>query len=614
MVKIISQIRKMKRWHLALSLFLLCLFLFLSIRASDEYRWSDWGFGDAQSMLSLRQWEEGGWFSNYFLFIPQGYAKVVRLFDDPHLRHHAHGTCPGASPRVGPRLWYTHYPSGYLVPYAILFRIGLDDIFHIRMLSILFSLGALILMYIVFSKITNPGISFFAVVFYALSSGFLGFADTIANQPIDDLLRFGFMLAVVLSTRDDSLSNRKLWMVSAWIIQFFLSLSSFDSVFFIYLWLVGWDIIERKGFRWRLYLIYALAPITAHSLQFLQNVWYLGLNDTIIDIKDTFLLKHGTDADYNFGQSRFFIILHALYMVFTGIYSPFYLLIILLAFYLLYYFPLERGDRREMPSVLLLAVLFICGLAYIIILPHGARMPYQTRQMLPFVALLIGGFTWSFIKGLRQCIHPNPTPIIKYKLMVPYLLLSSIMLFSFWYSFLLIERKPSYFIPKENPKTGFDEIEAHRFLAGFSPDVFKHGIKAYPLSPGHILKEDIEFAKELKNMPTLYEPVFFDLGGFNMFWDPAYVPGYPQIMPITEYYIGSKPILCFTDTEKVVNDLAYMIYMSPYRFSPVIITREENHLEEILLKLLERGLLRNAPPPAYVVKERYVLDLSGSLK
>jgi hypothetical protein len=660
---IVLLIKKIKRWHVAFGLFLLCLFLFLSIRASDEYRWSDWGFGDAQSMLSLRQWEEGGWFSNYFLFIPQGYAKVVRLFDDPHLRQHAHGTCPGSSPRVGPRLWYTHYPAGYLVPYAILFRIGLDDIFHIRMLSILFSLGAIVLMYVLFSKITGPGISFFAVIFYALSSGFLGFADTIANQPIDDLLRFGFMLAVVLSTRADSLRDRRVWMVSAWIIQFFLSLSSFDSVFFVYLWLIGWDIIERKGFRWRLYLIYALAPITAHSLQFLQNVWYLGLNDAIIDIKDTFLLKHGTDADYNLGQDRFSVILHTLHIVFAGIYKPSYLLIIVLTFYLLYYFFLargdnppsppfskggqggfEKGDRREMPSVLLLAVLFICGLAYIVILPHGARMPYQTRQMLPFAGLLIGGFTWSFIKGLRQGIHPAPTgsptchsgipavvfhkggednspipPLEKggeggfYKFVVPYLLLSSVIIFSFWYSYLLIERKPAYFIPKEDPKTKFDEIEAHRLLAGFGPDVFRHGVNAHPLSPGHMLKGDIEFAKELKDMPTRYEPVFFDLGGFSMFWDPTYVPGYPQIMPITEYYIGSKPILCFTDTEKVVNDITYMVYISPYRFSPVIIAREQGHLEEILLRLLEKGFLIGVPP-AYVVKERYVIDLSDYLR
>src|SRR3990172_12688862 len=129
--RLISRLKGASPWHVALGIFLTLLLVFLSVRASDEYRWSDWGFGDAQSMLSLRQWEEGGWFSNYFLFIPQGYAEVIKFFDDPNLRQHAHGTCPGSSPRVGPRLWYTHYPAGYLVPYAILFRIGLDDIFQI---------------------------------------------------------------------------------------------------------------------------------------------------------------------------------------------------------------------------------------------------------------------------------------------------------------------------------------------------------------------------------------------------------------------------------------------------------------------------------------------------
>ena len=78
---LLGRIKGANPWHLALGIFLLFLLIVLSVRADDEYRWSDWGFGDAQTMLSLRQWEEGGWFHNYLLFKPQGYSPVIDLLD-----------------------------------------------------------------------------------------------------------------------------------------------------------------------------------------------------------------------------------------------------------------------------------------------------------------------------------------------------------------------------------------------------------------------------------------------------------------------------------------------------------------------------------------------------
>jgi hypothetical protein len=366
-------------WKISLGLFLAVLLFFLSARASDLYRWSDWGFGDAQTMLSLRQWEEGGWLANDLLFVPQGYAKVDKLFDDPPLRHHAHGTCPGSSPRVGPRLRYTHYPAGYLIPYAVFFRLGLDGLFDVRMLSILFSLAALTLMYIVFSKITSPAVAFLSVLFYGLSPAFLGYADALANQPLDDLLRFAFMLAVVLSTRAGSARGRKWWEILAWGLQFMLSLASFDSVFFLFAWLIGWDIIEEKGFRGKRYLLYGLAPLAAHSLQFLQNVWYLGIHDAVIDIRDAFLLKAGTDANYNLGQGRPVIILSSLGILLNNLYNPGEFIAILLGLYAVYSWFVKSPDEGRLPSMRLLIVLFFCGLPFVLVLPHAARMPYEAR-------------------------------------------------------------------------------------------------------------------------------------------------------------------------------------------------------------------------------------------
>lgn len=600
----LSLLKAVNPWHIATAILLACLILFLSFRASDEYRWSDWSMADAQAILTLRHWEEGGWLNNYFLFIPQGYAKVVRLFDEPGLRHHAHGISPYSSTGVGPRLWYTHYPSGFLIPYAVLFRLGLDDIFYARMLSIVYSIVALILMYMVFSRITGTAVAFVAVFFYGLSPAFLGYADSLVNQPTDDLLRFGFMLAVVLSTRAVSLKHRKVWMFSAWGIEFLLSLSSFDSVFFVYLWLIGWDILERRDFRWKAYLIYALAPVIAHSMQFLQNVWYLGLDDAVRDIKDIFLQKSTVQQAVQgygaFSGNRFDLTLLSLKTLFNNLYKPLSLIVIMQISYIVYKKFLMDKNTEGLPAIRLLTLLFVCGLAYVVILPHGAMMSYQGRQMAPFTALLAGGYTWSFVKVIKQ-----DGPWLKEfsasgKLALAHLVISALVLIVFWYRFALIDRKPLCLVPKQNSNIASaqsDNVQRNDLLSG----------------ERYLLKNDMLFAKALKSMRTSHEPVFFDLGGFHFFMHRNYVPGYPQINPMMEYYAGSRPILCFTSPEGVAKDILFLIRKSWCRFSPVLITSDARYIGYIVSILRSNGRLERKDIKVHPVMGRYVFDLTGYL-
>src|SRR3989339_571146 len=148
MIKLFLKNRPWHLWNREFIILVFCLLVSLVTVASNRYHWSRWDFGDAQTMLTLRHWHEGGWLQNYLLFIPQGYAKVIRILDEPALRPHAHGISPNSSPNVGPRLWYTHFPSGYLVPYAFLYELGLKSIFFMRAFSIFLSLAALVFMYI----------------------------------------------------------------------------------------------------------------------------------------------------------------------------------------------------------------------------------------------------------------------------------------------------------------------------------------------------------------------------------------------------------------------------------------------------------------------------------
>ena len=596
-------LKRLTRWDIAVLIILAVLSVYMIDRASDEYRWSDWGFGDAQSMLSLKQWNEEGWYDNFFLFIPQGYAKAIRALDDEPLRHHAHGTCPGSAPGVGPRLWYTHYPAGYLVPYAIMFKIGMDDIFTARTLSIILSIAAVVLMYILFSKIVSRPVAAFTVIFYVFSPVFLGYADTIANQPLDDLLRFGFMLAIVMAGRTAEMKTEKKWLIAAWIMEFALSLSSFDSVFFIYTWLVGWDLIEGKGFRLKRYLIFSLAPISAHGLQFLQNVWYLGFDMALKDVKVAFMQKSGAVATYGGDGGRISSIMSAFYTVFMNVYQPLWAAGLPILFYAVFrIFRSFFGAAAEtsMPRLRLIALLFVCGLAYIVVLPHGAKMPYQGRQMLPFVSLLAGGLTWAFIStivsGMSADAESVRTNLGKRGVVFTWLVLSSIFLVVFWYRFTTQERVPVYGLPDDRE---MEKVQAQIYTGGMQ----------YVPAP-YVLKEEIGFIRQLLMLKTEHDTVYFDLGGFRSFWNANYVPGFPQINPIVEYYASSRPVLCFTNIESVASDIEYLVRKKGPRFSPVIISSDNSAMGAIFDSLGSRGIITRMPDTVHAVMNRFIVDLT----
>jgi len=555
---------------------LLLLFLALAVQAHDENHWSDWWFGDAQSMLSLRHWQEGGWINNRLLFKPQGYAKVVDLFDLPELRHLAHGISPGSSPRVGPRLLYTHYPAGYLIPYALLFKLGIDSIFAMRLLSIAISVVALGLMYRLFSRLSSPPVALIAVLFYAASPMFLAYADALANQPLDDLLRFGFMLAVLEANRAEPGRRRNMLLLTAWLIEWILSLCSFDSVLFVYVWLVGFDLLERRGFRWRRYLIFALAPLLAQALLILQNVWYLGWDDAITDLVDTFVKKSvpgqgGSVLGLQGGRTTATLL--ALLSNFYSIYSPGLVLPGLAAIYLASRTMCRGGDSAPLPSFGLLTLLLVCGLGFVLVLPVAAGMSYEGRQMLPCVALLVGGFSWLVASECWRWIGDGRRAAEDSTGRGPGLAIAGgVLLIAFWCWFLVENRHVPIWAGADAP--------------------------------------DNLFAKDLRAMPTPYEPVYFDSGGFSEYYNATYVAGYPQIQPDTEYYIGSRPIVCFDQPEALATDLATMIRLAPGRFSPVVLTDSQAKMQQVVTVLQRQGLLRSLPAGCATRFDKFVLDFS----
>lgn len=543
------------KWVLAFIGFIIIMFSFLCFKASNEDNWSDWGFGDAQTMLSLNQWQHEGWVKNYLLFIPQGYIKGIEILDTPQLRHHAHGTMPRA---IEPKLWYTHYPAGYLIPYATLFKLGINNIFAMRILSILFSLGAICLMFTAFSIITRPSVAFIASVFYGLSPVFLNYAHSLANQPVDDFFRFLCMLLVVLSTRSLTSGTRRAFLIAAWIAEFTLSLASLDSVFFVYAWLIGWDILEQKSIpwkEWKKYLIFATGPILAQALLVLQNIWYMGADKTFLDMRSTYFAR--SDANN--------LILYLLNVIIASLTVIKNVLPVLIVVLLLLNYKVLRNRVTNGPEPRLLKILFLCGFAYVILLPIAAfDFPYQGRQLIPFLSLLVAGT----IAGFASMISLKPRPYKE-------LIFCGITLLIFGTNF-AYNNRPSEVTRWNRP----------------------------------VDKADMLFSKDFRSTYANKNAIIFDMDGYSTYWNRSYVPGYPQIHPILEYYSGNKPILCFSSIQYLAEDLTFLINNNKYKFHPVIIARNPVFIERALSFLELNGVITKPTIKPIYNNGKYMLDIA----
>ncbi|MBI4860322.1 MAG: hypothetical protein HY815_08680 [Candidatus Riflebacteria bacterium] len=523
----------------------------LAWRSSDEDRWSEWAFGDAQTLLAVRHWERDGWIASKLLFVPQGHAPVIRSLDEPGLRQHAHGIDPATSP-VGPRLRYTHYPAGYLVPYALLARAGLDSAPAARQVALAFSTAALVLMFLLFARLVGTGSALVAVVFYGLSHGHVGFASSLANQPLDDALRFGFMLAVVRSTAPgpEGPSNRA--SIVVWLLGFALSLVSLDSVLFAFVWLVGWDLLQGRGLQWRRWLAYACAPAAAHALQVAQNVWYLGVPDAVSDIVGTFASRHVTALT----GARHVDPFVAAGVMLDHLLRPSFLIDASLLTYVVHRRYLLDEDDPALPRPGLVALMAVAGLAFPLVLPMAALMPYQGRQLGPFAAALVAGVAASLAHEARRFRSGRPGAAGRGSAI--YLVVAGGLLIALGVTLVM---------------------GAGRALVAPGPDL-----------------PDAPLARQIAALQTAHAAVIMDRGGFVSFQSIRWAPGHPQISPLIEVLAGRRPVLCFDDPAALARDLGLLRQRAAAPFSPVVVARDEETMARIVRALVAARVIRGRPP------------------
>ena len=524
--------------HLPFIILLIAIGIYLGAKAIPENSWDGWRVGSAQALLSDKQWVNDDFLKNYLLFLPQGYSKVIRYFDDPQLRQHARGIATGGF--IGKRLYYTHYPSGYLLPTAFLMKMGVNNRFWFRFLEILFSLGALAILYYIFLKISNKLVAILGILYYGASTLFLNYADTIANQPIDELLRFAI---IALSLWLIKSGNKKLNYL-IWALYFVLSISSYDSTFFIFAWLVGLDLIILRKINFKKWVLLASAPVIAFTIQIFQNAWYLGWHDMFLDLM-------GTIKTQILGSRKDFFISHLqrLFDPFGWFFGVKWYLGILIA---IIGIAAVKFIKKYWPNEITLYLKFLY-LGFAAVFFHFLFFPslffYQARIISIFGAFLVGILTTHFFKIIRQknLIEISKNQLTNTTIQRCIVVLGIfVLVLGLWFT----QGKRTYAYTKNWPNN------------------------VWPA-------ENINFDKKIKNL-TSGDKVIFQMLGLDR--EVADSDRYPMAASEDEYYTGA-PILGFTNTNDLVRDLNYLKNRSEFQFSAIIITDQKPIIEEIETKL-----------------------------
>lgn len=293
--------------NLSILIIIVVLGSYLGVKAFDENGWDGWGFASAQVIVSNEYWIRDGFIKNYFLQQIYPYSKITQYLDYPEFRNRPIDTMNG--PLTRSHIYYTHYPPLYLVPYFVLQKMGIVDRAFLRLFALSVSLLALYCFYWFIKSVADKKVAIIASLYYGFSVTFLNYADSVQTPPWSALSMFVIMaLSILAKNNFENLKKYRRYALIIWGAYLISSLLSYDATFYIFAYLVLFDIFILKKFLWKKWLFWASAPILGFTLQIIQNVWYLGWNEMINDLSDVY-------AERTFRGAKNFII---------GLIAPFY--------------------------------------------------------------------------------------------------------------------------------------------------------------------------------------------------------------------------------------------------------------------------------------------------
>ncbi len=387
--------------------------------------WSAWVGGDLQSINTLRFWLRDGYWHHYGLFLTQGYSPFIQLLEQPSLWHHGLASVRQIEQVTAQSIYYNHYPTTYLLPLFVVSRIlGSVQLLPLQITQLLISLTTLFIMYAALVRVARARDATIVTLASTLSWLFTDFFFSLNNLPLDDLFRWSFILCSLLERFGAHPQRQRVLM---WIIFFLLSLVSLDSIIFCGLWLVLTDTLSApfislaKARRW---IVYALAPILAQGLVFMQSVAAWGWKAAIADKTTSFQtrsMEGQTTSLFLFLKQRLYawsIELHSIWFGNLSLPTSLRYLAVLIALgflAFLAYFLFTRRDRPSGRAIYLgklSVVAFFSALGFGGAVPVAGYMPYQGRQFVPFFAL----FALFLLELHRESVSLPPRERSVYRL------------------------------------------------------------------------------------------------------------------------------------------------------------------------------------------------------
>ena len=544
--------------NLAIIIIILILGSYLGIKALDENGWDGWGFGSAQTLMSSQYWAKDGFIKNYLLFIPRPYSKLIHYFDEPEFRNRPIETLNGELARG--LLYYTHYPPLYLVPYALLTKIGFESRAAFRIFSLLVSLTALFLFYLFIKSISTPlevasprssglapsararlltgsskTVAVIASIYYGFSVTFLNYADSVSIQPWTILFTFLILYLSVSKKRNN---------LAIWISYFALSLSSYDATFFVFAWLVLYDLIILKKFLWKKWLFWACAPLLGFVLQILQNAWYLGWIDTWHDIYASYTGRAiGSLKGFILGLITPFVSMASFQTVFIFKKTVVVVTSAAIIFGILWKLRKKVGvDSNYFRTVIILAIAAASQPFFINV---TGLWPYQGVLTAPFWGLLIGVSSIFMANTVKQ---------------------------KSW----------------EILKTPFFIILTAVTILFCSTQLYNTFVYAKDWPNNRPNQKVVDFSKVIKNIEPHSERLAFRIIPKKPIWKSQF-PTFNM-----EYYMG-MPMIDFANTEDLMVDFYWFQNRSEYPFYSFIISENKTDVEKVKQELLVKKVKNISP-------------------
>ena len=541
--------------NLLILIIILILFSYLGIKALNPNGWDGWGFGSAQTLMSSQYWAKDGFIKNYFLFIPNSHSKLVQYLDSPEFRNRPIKTLGGVLNRN--RIYYTHYPPLYLVPYALIAKIGIESRAVFRIFSLLISIVALFLFYLFIKSISTRATAIIASIYYGFSVTFLNYADSISTQPFTIFFTFLILYLSVLALHN--FRNTKIYLrynLAIWLIYFILALSSYDTTFFVFVWLVLYDATILKKFLWKKWLIFASAPFLGFTLQVIQNTWYLGWTVTIHDIYVSYTGRAiGSLKNFILGLIMPFVSMTSLKTIFIFKKTVVALIGAAVIFGTLWKFRQRISIDSNYFKIIL--VLVIAAIIQPFFINITGLWPYQGVLTALFWGLLIGASSVFIINALKK------KELNIYKTPSFWILATAVLIF--W----LAQFYSTFVYAKDWPNNRPDQ-------------------------------NVIEFSKKIQSIQPGKEKLAFRIYPQNPIWKSQF-PTFSF-----EYYLGI-PKVDFANIQDLLADFWWFRNISEYPFYSFIIAENKTDIEKIRQELTTKNLKNISP--IMEIQSQYVFTI-----